>query len=130
LPESVDGVSYLGSYVAFQLAASGTTLMSAVISLQLYHGVHSSTRVSKLLSFANCLEQFGNRAALRKKHDSKSKVYDLHDIKHENEISKGVNVEAETKFKNASVQFDRIMFIVILFLQSIALTIFLACVFH
>jgi hypothetical protein len=129
LPESVDGVSYLGSYVTFQLAASGITLMSAVISLQIHYGAHCSTRMSKLLSFADCLEQFGNRTALRKKHDSKSNVYDLQDLKREQEISKEVNVEAETKFKNVSAQFDRFMFIVILFFQIIALTIFLACVF-
>ncbi|XP_060558568.1 acetylcholine receptor subunit alpha-1-B-like [Ruditapes philippinarum] len=129
LPESVDGVSYLGSYVTFQLAASGITLMSAVISLQIHYGAHCSTRMSKLLSFADCLEQFGNRTALRKKHDSKSNVYDLQDLKREQEISKEVNVEAETKFKNVSAQFDRLMFIVILFCQIIALTIFLACVF-
>lgn len=37
LPESVDGVSYLSSFVAFQLLASAVTLLSAVFSLQLHN---------------------------------------------------------------------------------------------
>lgn len=37
LPESVDGVSYLSSFVAFQLLASAVTLLSAVVSLQLHN---------------------------------------------------------------------------------------------
>ena len=37
LPESVDGVSYISSFVTFELAISATTLLCTVITLRLHH---------------------------------------------------------------------------------------------
>jgi hypothetical protein len=41
LPESIDGVSYLSTYVTFQLIISTITLISTVISLQIHHKMNN-----------------------------------------------------------------------------------------
>ena len=117
LPECVDGVSCISSYVIFQLAASGITLMSAVISLKLYHGGHHSTSASKCIYI---LQKFGNRTAMQEKQRTMNE--------HEEEETNESDIDIVNKFKNASVGFDRLMFILVLICQCVFLTIFFTCV--
>ena len=51
LPESVDGVSYISSFVTFELAISATTLLCTIITLRIHHemGETSIPKVALLM---------------------------------------------------------------------------------
>ena len=142
LPESVDGVSYLCTFVTFELGVSATTLLFTVITLRLHHEMKEATipqcarRMVKLFKHSCTSNGRGklfsannsnNNAHLRQ--EMMSGRTDLNE--NSNVIAKEVSSRdansqsLDIKWEYVSDAFDIMIFLILLVTQLIASTVFL-----
>ncbi|XP_053393676.1 acetylcholine receptor subunit alpha-like [Mercenaria mercenaria] len=122
LPESVDGVSYLSSYVTFQLAISAVTLFSAVISLHL-HYKKGNSQVPKYVHSLVSVLKFGRSSVTTKSEQAKGDENCFGP--HLNGSAEGNKTAKEVAPVNVSYTFDRLMFVLLLLCETITTVIFI-----
>ena len=141
LPESVDGVSYLCTFVAFELGVSAATLLFTVITLRLHHEmgdrqIPHSARLMVRIFRRSCIadnrerRHITNEAALNQ--EIATGKTDLNE--NNTELDTGIYKEhpenqlADIKWKHVSGAFDMMMFLILLVTQLIASTVFLVVI--
>ncbi|XP_053395841.1 acetylcholine receptor subunit alpha-like [Mercenaria mercenaria] len=129
LPESIDGISYLSSYVTFQLAISAITLMSAVISLHLHHRMCNNTRVSRLARFASYISKCGRSSSITKRKHIEENCPKIKE-QDETENTSSITERGTSRWMDHAYVFDRLMFFFVLLCQIIGSIIFIEGVFN
>ena len=145
LPESVDGVSYLSTFVTFELSVSAVTLLCTVITLRLHHEM-GDTRVPVIARLIvrvfqwNYLASWTKTYPKQKENDGFTQEMlpgktEIHRNNHMNcsadygdkaggqITSKGQDMNI--KWDHVSDAFDMLIFVIILILQIVATTTFL-----
>ena len=144
LPESVDGVSYLCTFVTFELGVSATTLLFTVITLRLHHEMGDT----EIPHYAKLMVKLFRRSCItnsKKIQDSTRRDDNNADWQHEmisgktdlnvNENSEDRNKDTSSgqvgshindiKWEHVSDAFDMMMFLILLVTQLIASAVFL-----
>ena len=139
LPESVDGVSYLCTFVTFELGVSATTLLFTVVTLRLHHEMGDAqvppyARLMVKIFRRSCIKdgkgkQFSssNTAGLCEEMVSgKTDLNENSDVIN-TEISTGHadNQSLDIRWEFVSDAFDMMMFLIVIVTQFIVLTVFL-----
>ena len=142
LPESVDGVSYLCTFVTFELGVSATTLVFTVITLRLHHEM-SDIQIPKYARLMVKIFRWSCITNNRGKPFTASRIRNnayLHqemisgktDLKeNSDEIISGIDTghagshSLDIKWEYVSDAFDTVMFLILLMTQLIASTVFL-----
>ena len=148
LPESVDGVSYLSTFVTFELSASAVTLLCTVITLRLHHEM-GDTRVPVIARLMVRMFRWNygkshtktNTKGKQRKNVSSQEILsgktELHENSHvtcREDCGKadskacGEDRVRDIKWDHVSDAFDMMMFVFILVIQIIATTTFLALI--
>ena len=142
LPESVDGVSYLCTFVTFELVLSATTLLFTVITLRLHHEMGDKqkpkyARVMVKIFRRNCLtnnrgKQFTscrirNNVYLRQEMISGKTVLteNRDEISSDKDTGHADSQSVDIKWENVSDAFETMVFLILLVTQLIASTVFL-----
>ena len=142
LPESVDGVSYLCTFVTFELGVSATTLLFTVITLRLHYEMGNTqippcARLMVRIFRRSCIAdnrrmQFSSRNTLAVDQEIAAGKTDLNEISEEldTKICKGhtENQLEDIKWEHVSGAFDLMMFLILLVTQVIASTVFLVVI--
>ena len=142
LPESVDGVSYLCTFVTFELGVSATTLLFTVITLRFHYEMGNTqippcarlmVRIFRRSCIANNRRmQFPNRNNVALDQEIAAGKTDLNKNSEELDtiICKGhtENRLADIKWQHVSGAFDIMMFLILLLTQVIASTVFLVVI--
>ena len=142
LPESVDGVSYLCTFVTFELGVSATTLLFTVITLRLHHEMEDAT----IPQYARLMVKIFRRSCIK---NGKGKQFSASRFKNNANLCQGIipgktdlneNSDAITKeistrgadsrsldikWEYNSDAFDMMIFLILLVAQLIASTVFL-----
>ena len=145
LPESVDGVSYISSFVTFELAISATILLCTVITLRFHHEMgetsipkvalwmvkyfRRNSDISQAKAYSNYTEMdngLTNETIRGRKEINGNSTADPGPtfIKQRN-VFEGDNY---IKWDHVSDAFDMMMFAIIFATQVIAVTIFLTLI--
>ena len=142
LPESVDGVSYLCTFVTFELGVSTTTLLFTVITLRFHHEMGDTqipqyARVMVKIFRRSCItnsrgkqfsaSKFSNNAQLRQEMMSgKTDLNENSDVITEEISTRDASSQSlDIKWEYVSDAFDMMMFLILLVTQLIASTVFL-----
>ncbi|XP_045157634.2 acetylcholine receptor subunit alpha-like [Mercenaria mercenaria] len=121
LPESIDGVSYLSSFVTFQLTISAIILLCAVVSLQIHYR-NKNAPTSKITYFIiKCLGC--KRPPVVKIDKPEGDEDNSLEIEHSEMIS-----EKNIRSEDLSYFFDKLMFFLLILCEVISTTIFLALI--
>ena len=142
LPESVDGVSYLCTFVTFELGVSATTLLFTVMTLRLHHEMKDATipqyaRLMVKLFRRSCISN--GRGKLFSANSSNNNAHLRQEMMSgRTDLNKNSNVmvrkvssrdasgqSLDIKWKYVSDAFDMMMFLILLVTQLIASTVFL-----
>ena len=142
LPESVDGVSYLCTFVAFELGLSATTLLFTVITLRLHHEMGDTkippyARLMVKVFRRNCIandigEQFSESRFSNSDILSREIMSGKTDLNENSDDVTGkmnkrtmCRKNVDIKWEYVSDAFDMMMFLIVLATQVIATTTFL-----
>ena len=119
LPESVDGISYLSSYVTFQLIISAITLCCAVISLHIHYKKGNVKMSNNILQF---IHKFRNRRSSFPKEET-HEVESLESQRQEK--ADDDKIEYKEQKLDISYVFDKIMFTCLCVCELIVTIIFI-----
>ena len=146
LPESIDGVSYLSTFVTFELAISASTLLCTVITLRLHHEMGDARvpDIARLMvryfrwnsgfSYANIHpgnEQRDNIAFTKETDRRKARINGTtvsNTEENEGERTNTNDRQNTVRWDHVSDAFDMMMFTIFLIAQIIAKTTFLALI--
>ena len=142
LPESVDGVSYLCTFITFELGVSATTLLFTVITLRLHHEMGDkqipkyARLMVKIFRWSCITNNRGKPFTASRIRNNASLCQEMisgkTDLKvNSDEIISGIDTEhvgshsLDIKWEYVSDEFDTVMFLILLVTQLIASTVFL-----
>lgn len=131
LPESIDGVSYLSTYVTFQLIISTLTLLSAVIALQIHHKMDKQP-IPKLghllLKIFKCRKDMYPTSKQNDPNDAGEATNALHHPDHMEVLKYMKGGKLLKDWQEVVDAFDRMMFSLLLVCEIITTFIFLALI--
>ncbi|XP_060558561.1 neuronal acetylcholine receptor subunit alpha-6-like [Ruditapes philippinarum] len=128
LPESVDGVSYLSSYVTFQLSCSAITLCCAIISLHLHYRKRN-VMMPKWIHLLMC--KFNCRRNLFAKED-KTTAAETWNLEHDQQEQEDKILESQNEEYDLDVSFifDKTMFTLLTICEIVATIFFIYIIFN
>ena len=134
LPESIDGVSYLSSYVTFQLIMSTITLISTVISLQIHHKMDNRPIPKVALAIMKAFKSRKNLYTSTKQlNDVRLEADDTGNDAHQIEHSESVvymQKRSSKGWQDVVDAFDTMMFTILLVCEIIVTLSFLGLILN
>ncbi|XP_060558563.1 acetylcholine receptor subunit alpha-like [Ruditapes philippinarum] len=124
LPESIDGVSYLSSYVTFQLAVSAMILLCAIISLQIHHKKRKSKAQNRACRLTRCFRH--QQMEIKECKNYNATPTENHTDTKQSETASQCN--ENLKSEDLSYAFDKLMFSVLGLCELIATTTFIVLI--
>ena len=142
LPESVDGVSYICTFVTFELGLSATTLLFTVITLRLHHEMGDTQippyaiRMVRLFRWSCISTDRGKQYNANNTTGSRQEMITVKTDMNENSntLTEDVNTGHSAQVDNQSIDikwdyvsdaFDMMMFLILVVIQLIAIAVFL-----
>ncbi|XP_053376787.1 neuronal acetylcholine receptor subunit alpha-3-like [Mercenaria mercenaria] len=133
LPESIDGVSYLSTYVTFQLIMSTITLICTVISLQLHHKMNNRPVPKIGLAIMKVFKCKRNLYPTAKQNEIKLEADDASNDLHQLDRSDStvyIQRRSSKLWQNVVDAFDTMMFSILLICEIITTVIFLGLILN
>ena len=134
LPESIDGVSYLSSYVTLLLGIGAITILCSAYSLRLHFRAQTRS-VSKLwcalVKVMSCSVTKGdNKASNNEKREKQKKLSVISDLSSDFKLENTDCCESlEVTWRQVSLAYDRFAFFLVFLCEMISTVVFLDLIF-